>query len=106
MIKSPELLFAHWAVPALKDLRGSRWHELVTEVAALPEEHPDALAFALMMVDVNGCIRCDARIYRERGGCAQCACATLKAFSRLDEAGLMRRFHSAQNSLAESPVTQ
>jgi hypothetical protein len=99
-----EFLFAHWAVPALKNLRGNRWHELVMEVSARPEEHPDALAFALMMINLNGCIRCDAKVYRERGGCAECACSLLKASSRIDEASLIARFHTAQKSVVESLV--
>lgn len=106
MIKNPEFLFAHRAVPALVNLRGRAWYELVERVAALPEDHPDALALALMMIDLNGCIACDARHFRERGGCASCACLTLKASSRLDEATLIASFHLAQRRMAESPVTQ
>jgi len=51
-----------------------------------------------MMIDLNDCIRCDSKRYRERGGCASCACSTLKASSRLDEANLLRRFHSAKRA--------
>lgn len=105
MVEHTELLFAHWAVPALINLRGSRWRELVTEVGPLPEAHPDALAFALMMVDLNGCIRCDAQRYRERGGCAKCARSTLLAPSQVGDAILINRFHAAQKRVAETPLT-
>ena len=64
MQNRPEFLFAHWAIPALKDLRGPRWRALVEHVAPLAPTHPDALAFALMMVCVDGCVTCDARRYR------------------------------------------
>ncbi len=101
----PELLFAHWAVPALKNLRGSHWQALVTQIATLPETHPNALAFALVMIDLNGCLRCDAEWYRERGGCAECACAVLKAASHVDEGSLIARFHAAQKRVAESRET-
>lgn len=106
MTKRPEFLFAHWAVPALINLRGRLWYELVKEITALPEDDPDALAFALVMIDLNGCITCDARRYRERGGCASCACLTLKASSKLDETTLIARFHAAEKRIAELPATQ
>ncbi len=106
MASHTEFLFAHWAVPALKNLRGRRWHDLVTEIAALPEANPDALAFALMMINLNGCVRCDAKVYRERGGCAECACSILTASSKTDEASLIARFHSAQKSVVGSLLTQ
>jgi hypothetical protein len=97
-----EFLFAHWAVRALKTLRGARWLGLVTQIAALPPTDPDALAFALTMVDLNGCIRCDARHYRERGGCASCASATLSSPGKFDEAFLVGRFHDAQTRVRQS----
>jgi hypothetical protein len=102
----PEFLFAHCAVPALVNLRGRLWYELVREITALPEDDPNALAFALMMIDLNGCITCDARRYRERGGCASCACLTLKASSRLGETTLIARFHAAGKRIAEMAATQ
>ncbi len=101
-----EFLFAHWAVPALKDLRGARWHALVTRVAALPSTHPDALAFALMMVRVNGCINCDARRYRERAGCANCSLFVLASLNRESEAELLMRFRAAQKEIAHSEIIE
>lgn len=97
-----EFLFAHWAVPALKDLRGARWRELVARVAALPSTHPDALAFALTMVRVNGCINCDAKRYRERAGCANCARLVLTTLNKESEASLLARFRAAQKEIAQS----
>ncbi|OGO36851.1 MAG: hypothetical protein A2Z03_01925 [Chloroflexi bacterium RBG_16_56_8] len=101
-----ELFFAHWAVPALKNLRDARWNELVTRVAALSPTDPDALAFALMMVNLMGCVRCDARLYRERGGCAKCARSMLTASSKETETNLFARFRAAQKDVAESLVAQ
>lgn len=103
-----EFLFAHRAVPFLRHLRGSRWQALVERIATLPSTHPDALAFALMMIRVNGCIVCDARRYRERGGCASCSQFVLTTLSKESEAGLLARFHSAQKEIAESiqPVSK
>ena len=96
-----ELVFAHWAVPSVKDLRGDRWNDLVTHVAALPPTDPDALAFALMMIQLNGCLRCDARIYRERGGCGKCARHILGNLCKESEAHLMARYEAAQERIRD-----
>jgi hypothetical protein len=101
-----EFLFAHWAVPSLKDLRGTRWRALVEQIAALPSTHPDALAFALMMVRISGCVTCDARRYRERGGCAQCARLVLTTLSKESEESLLIRYRAAQKELARTMPTE
>lgn len=97
-----EFLFTHRAVPRLKDLRGARWNALVTRVGSLPSTDPDALAFALMMVKLNGCARCDARLYRERGGCARCSRFVLRNLVREDESSLLLRFHAAQKEISHA----
>lgn len=101
-----EFLFAHWAVPALKDLRGDKWRALVMRVAALDSTHPDSLAFALTMVRVNGCTNCDARRYRERGGCANCSRFVLTTLNKESEPGLLARFRAAQKEIARTLKTQ
>ena len=95
-------MFAHWAVPALKDLRGPRWHALVSRIAGLPSTHPDSLALALTMVRINGCVNCDARRYRERGGCGNCSQFMLKTMNREDEASLLARYHAAHKEITRS----
>ncbi len=95
-----ELLFAHWAVPALRDARGKKWRKLVDEIAQLPETHPDALAFQLMMARLNNCAVCDARRYAERGGCARSSLTTLE-FLRESEAQLLARYRAAQREIAQ-----
>ena len=105
MQNRPEFLFAHWAIPALKDMRGTRWRALIERVAPLPPLHPDALAFALMMVRVDGCVTCDARRYRERGGCAQCARFVLTTLNKDSEAGLLARYRAAQEEIARAAPT-
>lgn len=97
-----EFLFAHWAVPALRDMRGARWRDLVERIAPLPETHLDALAFALVMVRLNGCVTCDARRFRERGGCANCSRFVLTTLSKESEANLLTRFRAAQKEIARS----
>ena len=102
MRKRPEFLYAHWATPTLKDLRGPRWRALIEHVAPLASTHPDALAFALTMVRVNGCVACDARRYRERGGCAQCSRFVLMTLMHEGEAGLLARYRAAQKEIAHA----
>lgn len=97
-----EFLFAHWAVPQLKDLRGPRWRVLVERIAALPSTHPDALAFALTMIRLNGCLTCTAQRYRERGGCASCARLVLTTLAKESEASLFTRWRAAQKEIAVS----
>lgn len=96
-----ELLFAHWAVRALKGARGPKWKKLVEEIAALPEDHPDALALQLVMVRLNNCVACDARKYTEKGGCARCSNATL-TFSRETDEGLAARVRAARKEIAQT----
>lgn len=100
MKNKTEFLFAHWAVPKLKNLRGPKWHALVERIARLPETHPDALAFALTMVRINGCVNCTAQRYRERGGCASCAQMVLTTLSKETEPALLARFRAAQKEIA------
>ena len=101
-LKHPtEFLFAHWAVSSTKDARGTRWQELVTRITALPSTHPDALAFALMMVRINGCLTCDATRYRDRGGCATCSRFSLLTLNKESEASLLTRYRAAQKEIAQ-----
>jgi hypothetical protein len=102
MTNQPEFLFAHWATPALKDLRGARWRALIERIAPLPSTHPDALALALVMARVSNCAACDARRYRERGGCAQCAQFVLTTLNKESEFGLLARFRAAQKEIARA----
>lgn len=99
-MEKTELLFAHWAVRSLQNARGPKWKKLVNEISALPETHPDALAFQLVMVRLNSCVTCDARKYVEKGGCARCSLTTL-TFSKETEEGLQARFRAARKEIAE-----
>jgi flagellar motor switch protein FliG len=100
----PELVFAHWAIRALRDLRGERWRALVERIAALDETHPDALAFALMMARLNNCAACNASRYLERGGCARCAQMVLTTLNKESEDALLARFRAAQKEIARAQI--
>ena len=56
MYTTNELLFPPSAIPALIPLRGPARRELVERVAALPETHPESLAFS-----TRNCWQCTAR---------------------------------------------
>ncbi len=101
-----EFLFAHWAVADLTEVRGPRWRALVTRVAALPSTHPDSLAFALMMIRLNGCINCTAPRFRERGGCANCSRFVLTTLSKEPEASLLARYQNAHQEINQSLKSQ
>lgn len=75
---------------------------LIEQIAPLASTHPDALAFALMMARVNGCVTCNAHKYRERGGCAQCSRFGLTALMKESEEGLLVRFRAAQKEIARA----
>lgn len=104
-MRRAELLFAHWAVRALKDARGQKWKKLVQDIAALPETDKDALAFHLTMVRMNSCVTCDVLKYTERGGCARCA-ATNLGFSKETEDSLIARYHAAQKQILQELKVQ
>jgi hypothetical protein len=102
MQRPVDFLFGHWAASALTDSRGPRWRELVSRVVALDEMHQDALAFDLLMIQLNGCLKCNSSHYHERGGCANCARLTLGMNTQLSEDELLARFRAAQIQVANS----
>lgn len=75
-----ELLFPAHLISSLRDLRGDEWRMLVDRVAALPETHPDSLAFVLMMIELNGCLKCNSNNYKFLRGCYLCATQTVQSF--------------------------
>jgi len=93
-----ELLFPPHLIPDLKDLRGDKWRELVEHVAALPETHPDTLAFCLMMIRLNACLGCVSGSYRFMRGCELCSQQTVARFQGTDEE-LIEFFHQAKDDL-------
>jgi len=84
MYASNEILFPSYVIPMLRDMRGEEWRQLVDRVAALPDDHPDVLAFGLMMVRFNGCMECETDSYRAMRGCAMCATQTLRRYHGSD----------------------
>jgi len=90
-----EILFPHSRVRGLKHLRDQEWRSLVERVAALPETHPDALAFSYMMIKLCDCLNCDLSSYKASLGCSACSQRTINAI-RPDDKILLKQFEKAK----------
>lgn len=94
-----ELLFPAHLIPSLRELRGEEWRELVDRVAALPETHVDSLAFVLLMIELDGCLRCNSNNYKFLRGCFLCATQTVQSYKGSDS-DLVDLYHKARKELA------
>ncbi|MCB0045773.1 MAG: hypothetical protein KDD92_10105 [Caldilineaceae bacterium] len=80
-----ELLFPAHLISALRELRGEEWQALVDRISALPETHPDSLAFVFMMIELDGCMKCNSNNYKFLRGCFLCATQTVQSFKGSDQ---------------------
>jgi len=94
------LLFTPKLIPHLRDLRGDEWAKLVDRLSHLPETHPDALAFSLMMIDLGNCLNCEMDSYRAQRGCALCARQSIVNFKGSDNK-LLSLYEQACQQMAE-----
>lgn len=94
MYADNEMLFPPYVIPVLANSRGTEWKALVERVAGLPEDHPESLAFSLMMIRLDGCMACETDSYRAMRGCNACALQTLRRHKASD-ADLLQRYHKA-----------
>ena len=109
-----ELLFPAHLIPSLRDLRGEEWRSLVDRLAALAETHPDSLAFVLMMIELDGCLKCNSNNYKFLRGCYLCATQTIQSYKGSDQ-DLLGLYNKAKQELSthlqqgvrpgEAPVT-
>jgi len=95
-----EMLFPSRVINRLKDLRGQEWHKLVDKASALPEMHPGKLAFMLMMIRLNRCLKCDADSYRAMRGCELCSRQAIKRFKGTEQE-LLNQFKQARKDVLE-----
>lgn len=100
MYAENELLFPSYVIPKLRDSRGAAWEELVDHVARLPEDHPEALAFSLMMIYLDGCMACETDSYRAMRGCTACALQMLRRYKGPDKE-LLERYRAALEEVQE-----
>lgn len=93
-----ELLFPAHLISSLRDLREDAWRELVDRVAALPETDPDSLAFVLMMIQLDGCMKCNSNNFKFLRGCFLCASQTIQSYKGSDKQ-LLKLYEKAQKQI-------
>ena len=96
--KDAEVLFPARFIGVLRDLRGAEWRQLIERVMVLPESDPDALAFVLLMIRLDGCLSCQADSFRALRGCGTCATQTVSRFKGSDD-DLLRAYESARQDM-------
>ncbi len=95
-----EMLFPSRVIPALRDLRGKTWRELVDRMCEEEEGSADNLAFCLMMIRLDGCLTCHSDSYRALRGCTLCAQQAVARFKGSD-ADLLRQFKQARTDVVQ-----
>ena len=107
MYPKAELLFPPRLISSLRDLRGPDWAALVERVAKLPEIDPESLAFTMMMIRLDGCVKCHEGSFKYMRGCQLCATQTVMQFKGTD-ADLLELYTKARRDvdayLAGEPV--
>jgi hypothetical protein len=93
-----EILFPHKSVSSLATARNGKWRELVRRVSNLPEDHPESLAFSLMMIRQCGCLDCNPDRYKALMGCSACAKRTVGGYKGADEE-LVRVFQKSRSEV-------
>ena len=84
MYPKAELLFPPRLIASLRDLRGPEWAAQVERVAKLPETDAESLAFTLMMIRLDGCVKCHEGSFKYMRGCQLCATQTVMQFKGAD----------------------
>ena len=85
MYADNEILFPHYAIPALRNTRGPLWRQLIDKIAAERETSVEVIALMSVMIELNGCLPCETDSYRAMRGCTACAQQTLRRFKGSDE---------------------
>ncbi|MEL7591477.1 MAG: hypothetical protein AAGU17_09345 [Anaerolineaceae bacterium] len=80
-----EILFPIRIIPALRDLRGEKWAQLIDYLSSPEAEDRDLVAFSLMMVKLGSCNACNADSFRAMRGCRHCAILTIRRHRSTDE---------------------
>ena len=93
-----ELFFPPELIVQLGDLRDEEWKQFVERVAALPETHPDTLAFMLLVVRLGGCLSCGPGSFRHMKGCLSCSRQAIGAFKGTDRQ-LIELFEEARKEV-------
>lgn len=100
MYPDSEILFPPRCIPQLRDLRGPKWQRIIDRAAFLSHNHPEVLAFGLMMIKLGSCLTCDLDSYRASLGCCTCARRTVSGFKGNDDE-LLEIYHKALDDVNE-----
>jgi hypothetical protein len=85
MYPKAELLFPPRLIASLRNLRGPVWADLVDRTAMMPETDPNSLAFTLLMIRLNSCVKCHEGSFKYMRGCQLCAAQSVMQFKGSDE---------------------
>jgi hypothetical protein len=85
-----DLLFPPRLIPALRNLRGSAWQELISNLINREPLDRERIAFIVMMVHMSGCLSCQADSFKAMRGCTQCAILSIRRFRGSDQELLNR----------------
>ncbi len=85
MYSDNEILFPHYAIPALRNTRDGQWAQLIDDLEDKPETSPEILGLMSLMIDLNGCLTCETDSFRAMRGCTACAKQTLRRCKDSDE---------------------
>jgi len=104
MDDAPEFLFPPCVIPSLRDLRSEAWRSAVDEAAEGGDASVSEIAFVHVMVELNGCITCNADSFRAMRGCRQCSSRNLRR-AHLDDADLAAMYARAKELVAMHPCS-
>ena len=85
MYTDNEILFPHYAIPALRNTRGPAWTQLIDDLSTKRETSIEVLALMSLMIELNGCLACETDSYRAMRGCTACAQQTLRRYKGSDQ---------------------
>ena len=97
-----QILFPLSVIPSLTDLRGERWKALIERLIVLDDLSLEKIAFSLMMIRLNKCMRCQADSYRAMRGCVRCSQGTIRRFNGEDNE-LVTLFEGTRSEVFEDP---
>ncbi len=98
MYPDSEILFPHKAIKGLRYLRGSKWQRLMEHILQLPEDHPDVIAFSLLMIRLAECLHCDMGSYKAFLGCQTCSQRIIAGFKGTDD-DLLQLYEEAREDV-------
>lgn len=93
-----DLLFTPPLIPQLRNLRNAEWAKLVDYLSKLPDTHPDALGFSMMMIELGACLTCEMDNYRAQRGCAACSRQTILSYKGTDQQ-LIKLYETARQAV-------